>query len=42
MYNAARWGVDTAALPRLAAITAALQALPAVQAAHPDRFQPKG
>ncbi|MFN3292382.1 MAG: maleylacetoacetate isomerase [Gemmobacter sp.] len=42
MYNAARWGVETAALPRLTAITAALHDLPAVQAAHPDRFQPKG
>ena len=41
LYNAARWGVDTAPLPRITAIAAALHALPAVQAAHPDRFQPK-
>ena len=42
LYNATRWGVDLSSLPRIAAISAALQTLPAVQAAHPDRFEPKG
>lgn len=42
MYNAARWAVDTSALPRITAIMAALHDLPAVAAAHPDRFKPKG
>ena len=36
VYNARRWGVDLAPFPRIAAIDAALRALPAVQAAHPD------
>lgn len=39
VYNARRWGVDMVALPRIARIDAALQDLPAVQAAHPDRWQ---
>lgn len=39
VYNARRWGVDMAALPRIARIDAALQELPAVQAAHPDRWK---
>lgn len=42
LYNAARWGVDTASLPRITAISKELDTLAAVQAAHPDRFQPKG
>lgn len=42
MYNAARWGIDTSALPRITAILAALSELPAVQAAHPDLFKPEG
>lgn len=39
MFSAARFGVDTAALPRLSAIHAACEALPAFAAAHP-RHQP--
>ncbi len=42
MYNARRWGVDTGPYPRLTAIDAALTALPAVAAAHPDHFAPQG
>lgn len=42
MYNAARWGVDTSALPRITSIHRALSDLPAVQAAHPDHFKPEG
>lgn len=41
-YNARRWGVDLTAFPRITAITAALEAMPAVQAAHPDRVVPSG
>lgn len=40
LYNARRWGVDHAGLSRLCAIEAALLALPAVHAAHPDRARP--
>lgn len=40
VYNARRWGVDLAAYPRLAAVTAALEALEPVRAAHPDRVKP--
>jgi maleylacetoacetate isomerase len=39
-YNARRWGVDLAAFPRIDAIVATLEALPPVQAAHPDRVAP--
>ena len=39
VYNARRWGVDMGALPRIAAIDAALAGHPAVRAAHPDRWQ---
>ena len=42
LYNADRWGVDLAAMPRIRAIRAALDALPAVAAAHPDRHAPAG
>ena len=38
VYNARRWGVDMTALPRITAIDAALSDLPAVQMAHPDRW----
>ena len=38
MYNARRWGVDLASLPRIVAIDAAMAELEAVQAAHPDRW----
>ena len=37
LYNARRGGLDPADWPRLAAAEAAMLALPAVQAAHPDR-----
>lgn len=36
MYNARRFGCDLSTLPRLVAIDAALAALPAFAAAHPD------
>jgi maleylacetoacetate isomerase len=37
VYNARRWGVDLSAFPRIAALDAALSALPAFGMAHPDR-----
>jgi len=37
LYNARRFGVDLAPVPALLRIEAACQALPAFQAAHPDR-----
>jgi maleylacetoacetate isomerase len=40
VYNARRWNVDMADVPRIVAIDAALTALPAVAAAHPDRAKP--
>lgn len=40
VYNARRWGVDLAAFPRLSALSARIEALPAVAAAHPDRVRP--
>ena len=40
VYNAHRWGVDLAPFPRIAAITARMEALPEVAAAHPDRVKP--
>ena len=40
LYNARRWGVDLAAMPRLVAIDAACMALPAFQAAAPDMVRP--
>jgi maleylacetoacetate isomerase len=40
VYNARRWGVDLAAYPVIAAITARLEAMPAIAAAHPDRVKP--
>lgn len=40
VYNAERWGVDLAAMPRIRAIVDACLPLPAFQAAHPDRFKP--
>lgn len=42
IYNAHRWGVDMHAFPRITAINAALTALPAFVAAHPDRAKPAG
>lgn len=38
VYNARRWGVDLGAMPTLVRIDAALAELPAVAAAHPDRW----
>lgn len=40
VYNARRWGVDLAPYPKLAAISARLEVLPQVAAAHPDRVKP--
>jgi maleylacetoacetate isomerase len=40
VYNARRWGVELAPFPRIAAIAAACEALPAFAAAHPDRARP--
>ena len=42
VYNARRIGLDFAALPRITRIMAALESLPAVAAAHPDRHAPEG
>ncbi len=41
VYNARRWGVPLDPLPRIAAIAARAEALPAFAAAHPDRFKPE-
>jgi maleylacetoacetate isomerase len=40
IYNARRIGLDLTACPRITAIMAALEAMPAIAAAHPDRHQP--
>jgi maleylacetoacetate isomerase len=40
VYNARRIGLDMAAMPRITAVMAALEALPAVAAAHPDLHKP--
>lgn len=40
MYNARRWGVDLAAFPATVAVDAALSALAAFAAAHPDAVRP--
>ena len=37
LYNARRWGIDLAPMPRLRRIDAALAEIPAFAAAHPDR-----
>jgi maleylacetoacetate isomerase len=39
VYNAHRWGVDLTPFPRLAAINARAEALPAFVTAHPDRVK---
>lgn len=39
-YNARRWEVDLAPYPRLSAILATLETMPAVAAAHPDHVKP--
>lgn len=40
LYNARRFGLDDTRWPTLLAADAAMAALPAVLAAHPDRFKP--
>ena len=40
LYNARRWGVDLAAMPRLVAIDDACMALPAFRAAAPETVKP--
>ncbi|TVS01046.1 MAG: maleylacetoacetate isomerase [Rhodobacteraceae bacterium] len=40
LYNAKRWGVAYDHLTRLSTVEPAMLALPAVQAAHPDRARP--
>jgi maleylacetoacetate isomerase len=40
IYNARRMGLDLSACPRITAIMAGLEAIPAIAAAHPDRHQP--
>jgi len=42
VYNARRWGVALTDFPRIAAIAARAEALPAFAAAHPDRVKPQG
>ena len=39
LYNARRWGVDVTSLKRIGAVAASLDAMPAVEAAHPDHFR---
>jgi maleylacetoacetate isomerase len=40
LYNADRWGVDLTPFPKIGAIAENLCSLDAVNAAHPDNFQP--
>lgn len=40
VYNARRVGLDMAAMPRITAVATAMEVLPAVAAAHPDRHKP--
>lgn len=42
LYNAARWGVDMAGLPKTSAIGQRLSILPQFAAAHPDKHKPEG
>jgi maleylacetoacetate isomerase len=42
VYNARRTGVDLTPMPRIARIMDALEALPEIAAAHPDRHAPEG
>jgi maleylacetoacetate isomerase len=39
IYNARRLGLDLGVLPRITRVMAALEAIPAIAAAHPDRHQ---
>ncbi|WP_240229420.1 maleylacetoacetate isomerase [Devosia lacusdianchii] len=41
LYNATRWGLDTARFPKLARIGAASAELAPFAAAHPDRYRPQ-
>ena len=38
VYNARRWGVELGTMPTITRIDAALADLPAIKAAHPDRW----
>jgi maleylacetoacetate isomerase len=40
IYNARRLGLDLGTLPRITRVMAALEKIPAIAAAHPDRHQP--
>ncbi len=40
LYNASRWGVDLAGLPKTSEIGRRLSDLPLIAAAHPDRHKP--
>ncbi|PDT81904.1 maleylacetoacetate isomerase [Sinorhizobium sp. BJ1] len=40
VYNAERWGVELASMPRVSAIAERCRALPAFAAAHPDAVKP--
>ena len=40
VYNADRWGVDMSRFSRIRSIAAVCEALPAFQAAHPERVKP--
>lgn len=40
LYSADRWGISLSELPRIGAIRARLEAIPAIAAAHPDRVKP--
>lgn len=40
IYNARRLGLDLTSLPRITTIMAALEAIPAIAAAHPDQHAP--
>jgi maleylacetoacetate isomerase len=42
IYNARRIGLDLMSLPRILGVMAALETLPAIAAAHPDRHVPTG
>ncbi|MEL6234588.1 MAG: maleylacetoacetate isomerase [Pseudomonadota bacterium] len=42
VYNARRWEVDLSHMPRILSIAAALEAIPPIAAAHPDRVKPAG
>ncbi|MDN5785924.1 maleylacetoacetate isomerase [Pseudorhodobacter sp.] len=42
VYNAERVGIDISGFPRIHAITAHLNDIPALKAAHPDNHKPKG